>query len=136
VCIVEQAAERYSSVDQAKAADRAERWRDVVRRSRHDAHLVTLRQRRRRLTNLIRPLQPPASPDPWEIAASAIGEARKLQKRYAASRPEIEDIIEGIRRLAWGPEPDHLWLDHLRPRRHREYPGQMTLWDDEEVVAA
>jgi seryl-tRNA synthetase len=134
--VVEQAAERYARDDQARAEARIERWRRERAATRVDARLATLRQRRKRLSKLIQPRRPATLLDPWDIAAAAIAEARRLQKRYAASRPELDDIVEAIRRLAWGLGDDEPVPAHRRRRVH-VMDGQLSLWDElAEVVAA
>lgn len=137
-CVVERAATNYSEEDRNLAARRAASWARTQQQTRTDARLAALRQQRHRLAELIRPRRKASSVDPWEVARDAIRHAQRLALATETNRRELaEEVIEGLRRLAWGPDDDADWIEHRPGRRRRQIPGQLCLWsDDEQEVAA
>ena len=96
-CVVERVAEAYAERDHVAVGFRSLAWSE--RSTRPDAALVAARQRRHRLREMVRPHEPAQSADPWEIAAAALHELRRVR-----SDPEArEAVAEALRRLAWGP---------------------------------
>jgi hypothetical protein len=84
--------------ENAGTVERSLAW---VERSRQpDADLVTLRQRRHRLREMVRPREPARSADPWEICVDALHELRRVHLDPHAR----EAVSEALRRLAWGPD--------------------------------
>jgi hypothetical protein len=97
-CVVERVAEVYAERDRSAVQVRWIAWSE--RTTRVDAEVVKLRQRRHRLRETVRPHEPAWSADPWEIAAAALHELRRVR-----SDPEArEAVAEALRRLAWGPD--------------------------------
>jgi hypothetical protein len=97
-CVVERVAEAYAAADRRAVIVRVQSW--TTRTTRPDAEVVKLRQRRHRLREMVRPHEPARSTDPWEIAAAALHDLRRVH-----SDPDAREAVsEALRRLAWGPQ--------------------------------
>jgi hypothetical protein len=97
-CVVDALAENYAAADRRAVRVRVRSWSE--RSTRPAAEVVKLRQRRHRLRETVRPHEPPRSADPWEIAAAALHELRRVR-----TDPEAREVVaEALRRLAWGPD--------------------------------
>jgi hypothetical protein len=97
-CVVARMITLYSERDHVAAGFRSLAWAERSRQP--DADLVTLRQRRHRLREQVRPQAPARSADPWEICVDALHELRRVH-----SDPDArESVAEALRRLAWGPD--------------------------------
>jgi hypothetical protein len=92
--VIERTAELYTDRDHVAAGFRSLAWSERSRQP--DADLVKLRQRRHRLREVVRPHAPARSADPWEIAADALHDLRRVH-----SDPDAREAVsEALRRLA------------------------------------
>jgi hypothetical protein len=96
-CVVQRVAELYAERDRSALRVRWIAWSE--RTTRPDAEVVKLGQKRHRLREMVRPREPPRSAGPWEMAAAALHDLRRVH-----SDPEArEAVAEALRCLAWGP---------------------------------
>jgi hypothetical protein len=105
-CVVARATELYAERDRSAVQVRWFAWSE--RTSQPDVDLVRLRQQRHRLRETVRPREPaPADVDPWVLADQAVralGRVRSALPRTSARVEDLEQAIELVRRLAWGPD--------------------------------
>ena len=105
-CVVARTAELYAERDHVAVRLRSISWSE--RTTRPDSEFVNLRQRRHRLIAAVRPQTPaPAGTDPWllaEQAVRALGRVRSSLPRTSSRVEDLEQAIELVRRLAWGPD--------------------------------
>jgi hypothetical protein len=134
-CTVDRAAANYSESDRARAAACSVLWGKPSAKAT-DARLAALRQARHKFEVKIRPTRPVASDvDPWSLGADALSRCKRLMQSFPASRSELEEVCETVRRLCWGPDDSESWTVQPRHHRHREIPGQM-FWDFAEAQVA
>jgi hypothetical protein len=99
--------EAYSERDRSAVRVRLIAWSE--RTTRADAEVVRLRQVRHRLIVAVRPkTQAPVGVDPWELGAEAVralGRVRSALPRTSSRIDDLEQAIELVRQLAWGPDP-------------------------------
>ena len=99
-CVVERVAQAYAA-DRRQVTVRWIAWSQ--RTTQPDVEVVKLRQQRSRLRRVVQPHEPaPTDVDPWQIAAHALSELRKVRST-PQTREHLEAASECIRRLAWGP---------------------------------
>jgi hypothetical protein len=105
-CVVERVAANYAAADRRAVNIRVESW--STRTTRPDVEIVRLRQQRSHLRRIVQPHEPaPADVDPWvhaEQAVRALGRVRSALPRTSARVEDLEQAIELVRRLAWGPD--------------------------------
>jgi hypothetical protein len=106
-CVVERVAANYAPVDRRAVSIRVESW--STRTTRPDVDLAQrLRQQRSRLRRIVQPHEPaPVDVDPWVLADQAVralGRVRSALPRTSARVEDLEQAIELVRRLAWGPD--------------------------------
>ena len=105
-CVVARTAELYAERDRSAVQVRLIAW--SKRTTRPDVEVVKLRQQRSRLRRIVQPHEPaPADVDPWvlaEQAVRALGRVRSSLPRTSSRVEDLEQAIEIVRRLAWGPD--------------------------------
>lgn len=133
VCVVERAAESYAVEDRNRVAQRTAAWAETRAGDRYSL----LRRQRKRMVEQLRPRQPATTFDPWTIALEALSNLNHMRGRETVTRASIDEVAEAIRRLAWGPDDgDGTVIVERRHKGRRQIPGQLTLWPDEEAMAA
>jgi hypothetical protein len=105
-CVVARTAELYAERD--RSAVKVRWFAGSERTTQPDVDLVRLRPQRHRLRETVRPREPaPADVDPWllaEQAVRALGRVRSALPRTSNRVHDLEQAIELVRRLAWGPD--------------------------------
>ena len=98
--------ENYAERDRSAVQLRLVAWSE--RTTRPDVGVVKLRQQRSRLRRIVQPHEPaPADADPWllaEQAVRALGRVRSALPRTSSRVADLEQAVEIVRRLAWGPQ--------------------------------
>jgi hypothetical protein len=134
-CVVARASANYAANDRSLRDERSREWR--VRTTDTTAvRWDALRQQRRRQIRRVRPLRPAASLDPWTLAIDALSICRRVAHSRPASRSELDEVMEVIRRLAWGPDDGEVWIEKSPPKHRRQIAGQLVLFELVEVVVA
>jgi hypothetical protein len=105
-CVVARTAELNAKRDSSAVQVRWIAWSE--RTTQPDVEVVKLRQQRSRLRRIVQPHEPaPADVDPWllaEQAVRALARVRSALPRTSSRVEDLEEAIELVRRLAWGPD--------------------------------
>jgi hypothetical protein len=106
-CIVERVAANYAERDRSAVQVRRISWSE--RTTRPDVEVVQLRQQRSRIRAAVRPREPAPGPgtDPWALGAEPVkllGRVRAGLPRTSSRVEDLEQAVELVRRLAWGPQ--------------------------------
>jgi hypothetical protein len=107
-CALERMAEAYAAEDRRRAVERTALWMERTGEPQAAIRPDALRQIRRQLRLTVQPrTPPPATADPWVLGAEAIHLLTrvKVTARSTKLRRRLDDAIELIRQLAWGPDP-------------------------------
>ncbi|HXF73111.1 MAG TPA: hypothetical protein VNO79_10935 [Actinomycetota bacterium] len=132
-CLAERRAERYLEKGREEARLRSEAWEQRAIEARRAWDLE--RQRRHRLLVRVRPRRPaPPGTDPLELAAQALELLEELRgpaaRAGANAHLGLEQAMELVRTLAWGPElaplSDRLQAGETDPTEHAEALGRCS----------